>query len=160
MKTSVIYLFAIAITLLCGCQGQNGPIVTKVKSSEVPAETKAERTMEDNPAEVGTIPDSIDVNKSGEANYVIPIVSPPGTNGMQPSQALNYNSGAGYGYIGQGWSLSGKSVISRCSRSLAIDGYNRSVMFDDKDVFCSDGACSTPAECSINPNIYPINRHE
>ena len=65
------------ITLLCGRQGQNGPTVTKVKSSEVPAETRAERIMEDNPADVGTIPDSIDVNKSGEANYVIPIVSPP-----------------------------------------------------------------------------------
>jgi RHS repeat-associated protein len=61
------------------------------------------------------------VSDSGQANYSIPLFTPPGTNGMTPSLALNYSSGAGEGAFGFGWSLSGLSGISRCARTWAQD---------------------------------------
>src|SRR5689334_3236903 len=51
------------------------------------------------------------VGADGQFQYELPIDVPPGRDGMAPSLALHYSSGAGNGALGVGWSLSGLSSI-------------------------------------------------
>jgi len=92
-------------------------------------------------AAVGATPGSFSVNNTGAATYTVPIVVPPGINGMQPQIALTYNSQSGDGIAGMGWSLSGLSSITRCPATIAHDGAgnNHGVRFDSSDKFCLDG---------------------
>ena len=56
------------------------------------------------------------VNPDGSFSQKIPIVIPPGTNGMQPNLSLVYNSNAGNGIMGIGWNLVGLPYITRDTR--------------------------------------------
>jgi len=79
------------------------------------------------------------VDPTGAATYRVPIQVPPGVRGLQPDLALLYNSRAGNGQLGVGWSLSGLSAITRCPRTRAQDGALGGVNFDSDDRFCLDG---------------------
>ncbi|QDF03898.1 hypothetical protein BHS04_11890 [Myxococcus xanthus] len=79
------------------------------------------------------------VTADGAATYSIPLWVPPGRMGMQPNLSLEYNSRSGDGILGKGWSLSGYSRISRCTRTLAQDGAAEPIRFDETDRFCLDG---------------------
>jgi hypothetical protein len=79
------------------------------------------------------------VGSDGSANYSIPIVVPPGTAGMQPQLALNYNSNGGNGIVGMGWGIDGLSQISRCPTTLEQDGVINGVNYTNTDRFCLDG---------------------
>jgi RHS repeat-associated protein len=84
----------------------------------------------------GTIAGAFEVTHQGEAQYTVPLVLPPGRAGMRPSLALTYNSAGGNGDLGQGWSLSGLQVITRCRETIAQDGVARGVkdnMWVDND---------------------------
>lgn len=87
----------------------------------------------------GTTPGALTVSESGAAIYRIPIKVPPGISGMEPKLELVYNSQAGNGLLGAGWSLSGLSAITRCPQSIAIDGVRSSVTYTSSDRFCLDG---------------------
>src|SRR5262245_12811146 len=63
----------------------------------------------------------------------IPIAVPP-FHGVEPSLALRYDSGAGNGFVGVGWRLSGLSVIERASVRFGAPRYD-----DATDVFLLDG---------------------
>jgi RHS repeat-associated protein len=90
------------------------------------------------------------VDETGNANYSIPIFAPPGTAGVAPKIALNYNSGGGNGWVGKGWSLSGFSAITRCRKTreagdffsgqTPVDGNSKPVTYSNQDVFCLDGS--------------------
>src|ERR1043166_4228263 len=82
---------------------------------------------------------SFKVNNNGGANYTISIVVPPGTNGIAPKLALQYNSQGSNGLLGVGWSLSGLSTIERCPRTVAQDGFKGGVHYDTSDRWCLDG---------------------
>ncbi len=54
-----------------------------------------------------------DVEHDGSYSTSKPIVLPDGTNDVQPSLSLNYNSNGGNGPLGVGWSLGGLPSITR-----------------------------------------------
>lgn len=91
---------------------------------------------------VGSLAGTFAVSDSGAATYSIPIQVPPGTAGMQPALAFSYNSHAGNGLLGVGWSLSGLSTIHRCPSTIVQDGRRAGINYDnrlDNDKFCLDG---------------------
>ncbi len=92
----------------------------------------------DHDQEIGVLAGEAAVS-GGAATYNIPINIPPGRQGMQPALSLNYNSRAGNGTAGIGWSLSAGSSISRCPATLAQDGFGSGVTYDDSDRLCLDG---------------------
>lgn len=64
---------------------------------------------------------------TGTSTYSIPIVTPPGTNGMGPNLSLQYSSGGGDsgGWVGDGWSLTGLGYIERRGPgNAAAPGYD------------------------------------
>ena len=88
---------------------------------------------------VGALQGSAGVS-GGSASYNIPIAVVPGRKGMQPNVSLNYSSRGGNGIAGMGWSLSAGSSVSRCSATVATDGFTRAVQFDaSTDRLCLDG---------------------
>jgi hypothetical protein len=88
-----------------------------------------------------TIPGQFAVAPSGAATYSIPIQVPSGVAGVEPKLALTYNSQAGAGLLGLGWSLSGLSIISRCPQTVLQDGVSipGAVNYDLNDRYCLDG---------------------
>jgi hypothetical protein len=75
----------------------------------------------------------------GAFNYDIPLNIPKGINGHAPKLGINYNSQAGNGYLGVGFSLQGLSSISRCAKTIATDGIKGRINFNNNDRACLDG---------------------
>ncbi len=73
-------------------------------------------------AAVGRTAGTFNVSSTGAATYNIPIFTPPGPRGLQPSISLAYNSNSGGGFVGHGWSLTGLSSIKVCNYTVAQDG--------------------------------------
>jgi hypothetical protein len=84
-------------------------------------------------------PSSWSVSPSGAFSYEIPFRLPPGIAGVQPKLSLTYSSQAGNGLAGMGWSLSGLSSITRCPRTMAVDGVRGGVNMEANDRLCLDG---------------------
>jgi hypothetical protein len=72
--------------------------------------------------DLGYLPGSGSVSTRGQYTYTIPIEVPAGRAGMQPSLALVYSSSNSNGVLGEGWSMSGLSVINRCHQTLSTEG--------------------------------------
>jgi len=62
---------------------------------------------------------------TGSLRHSIPIIVPPGRNGMQPNLALTYRSGNGNGWVGVGWELEAGSIErnTRKGVSYSADDY-------------------------------------
>ena len=87
---------------------------------------------------VGKIYGQIGLDGAGAINYQVPIIVPPGTQGLAPNLALTYSSSNGDGYLGIGWGLSGLTIISRCPKTIRAYNTTSSVGFDLNDRFCLD----------------------
>ncbi|SHI71160.1 RHS repeat-associated core domain-containing protein [Flavobacterium terrae] len=96
----------------------------------------SELTLE---GEVGRTNGNLGVSLSGAATYDIPILVPPGINGIEPRLSLSYNSHGAVGLAGYGWNLSGLSSITRISATKFHDGINDPVDLDSNDRFALDG---------------------
>lgn len=88
---------------------------------------------------VGEIAGDASTTATGGVTYSIPIFTCPGTNGMQPSISLTYNSQTSSGIAGYGWSLSGLSVISRTGKNIYHNGSVGPVTYTPEDAFLLDG---------------------
>ena len=91
------------------------------------------------------------VNPDGSFSETLPIEIPAGRNGVQPQLALTYNSNAGNGIVGVGFSLQGLPAITRIS-------YGRGINYDGQDTYVGPegrlimvSGASTPLG---NPPIY------
>ena len=71
----------------------------------------------------GAIAGSMGVDQ-GSASYVIPINAPAGTAGVNPKISFTYSDSGPNGLLGLGWSVSGLSQVTRCSKDLYTDGMN------------------------------------
>ena len=93
-------------------------------------------------AAAGALGASHAVTQSGQATYTVPIEAPPGIAGLFPSIALAYSSGGQDGIAGEGWEVTGFSVIERCALSSAQSGGFARPIEDPAgraDAFCLDG---------------------
>ncbi len=90
---------------------------------------------------VGALPGDFSIDNKGAANYVIPLQIVPGRGSMQPQLALCYNSKAGNGLLGVGFSLSTgyPRSIERGRTILARDGVVSGAKFDNSDKLYLDG---------------------
>ncbi|WP_437813338.1 RHS repeat-associated core domain-containing protein [Sorangium sp. So ce1078] len=86
----------------------------------------------------GAMAGTFSITSTGEATYVMPLVSVLGRAGVEPRLALQFDSGAGEGVLGAGFSIAGLSAITRCPKTLAQDGEIRGVRYDAKDALCLD----------------------
>ncbi len=62
------------------------------------------------PSSEMTIISPPEVSQKGDANVSYPIKIPAGRKGMQPQVALQYSSGGGNGWLGEGWNINIPSV--------------------------------------------------
>lgn len=81
----------------------------------------------------------IEVSNTGQATFTLPIALPPSIQSVGPTINLVYASGQQGGVAGQGWNISGVSVISRISTRKNIDGFIDGVDFDSNDKLALDG---------------------
>ena len=88
---------------------------------------------------VGIIGGTIDVTKMGAAIYSIPIITIPGTSGVEPALSVVYSSQSGHGIIGEKWHLSGLSCISREGQNIYHDENLTGVNLDNDDRYNLDG---------------------
>lgn len=107
---------------------------------------------------VGATAGELGVSPSGSASYSIPIAVPAGTTGLQPKITLQYDSMAGNGPAGMGWSIGGLSVISRCPTSYNLDGTAAGspgldpVDYDANDKYCLNGQRLVPVSGTYGAN--------
>ena len=88
---------------------------------------------------VGQLSGGANVDNTGAASYNLSLMVPPGTAGMQPTLGIAYNSRAGNGAMGVGFSLSGVSSIARMAPSREYEGFVGGVEFNDDDRLVLDG---------------------
>ena len=88
---------------------------------------------------VGQIEINSDMTPTGARTYTIPIKGYQIEGMPYPQIALYYNSQAGNGPIGMGWSLSGISQITRSSRNIYYDNMTAGVKMTNDDSFYLDG---------------------
>lgn len=89
---------------------------------------------------VGKLSGAASVSKTGSLSYLIPLDLPDGSGGLKPALSLAYDSAAGNGLMGKGWSLSGLQSIARCPQTIAQgDAQGLSVSLTDADRLCLNG---------------------
>src|ERR1700682_2977901 len=118
-------------------------LTAAVLLSLLPARVSLAAESEDSP---GAVDGSFSVGPQGSASYAVPIICPPGTAGMVPQLALTYNSQAGPGVMGPGWSIAGYSIITRGPKNLDRDGIVAGAQFDSTDALFLDGVRLIPVQ--------------
>lgn len=108
----------------------------------------------DSVAGFGRTAGSFSVGDDGAARYTVPLWLPDGRGAAEPRLSLSYNSRAGNGLMGVGWSLDGLSSISWCPRTIAQDGYTDGGHVDGADALCLNGTRLIPVSPPQLPQRY------
>lgn len=87
---------------------------------------------------VGNIEGDVNVEQ-GNLRYTVPLSTPTGVNGVEPSLSVTYKQGGGNGPLGLGFNLQGLSSLTRCSATKEIDGADKIVSYSLDDQYCMDG---------------------
>jgi RHS repeat-associated protein len=111
----------------------------------------------------GVLSGTFAVDDNGGAGYRIPLRVTAGRAGVEPELSLSYG-GDQNGLLGVGWSLTGLSQISRCARTVALDGFAEDVSFDEGGdaAFCLDGERLIPVggtSADVNGREYRTERN-
>ncbi|MCY1000864.1 FG-GAP-like repeat-containing protein [Myxococcus sp. MISCRS1] len=128
-------LFFYGTQLLSGCVPAGSPSdepggageVARARAAldNVPFELRSDTilpTTSATPEAPGITPFTADVSPGGSANVSIPLWTPPGRAGIQPSLSIVYDSQGSDGLLGPGFNLAGLSQITLCPNSFARDG--------------------------------------
>jgi hypothetical protein len=107
---------------------------------------------------VGEIGGSVSASATGGIIYSIPIFTCPGTNGLQPSISLSYNSQGSSGVAGYGWNIAGLSAITRTGKNIYHNGTVTPVTYTDEDAFLLDGVRLNPitGNNGANGTVYAL----
>lgn len=108
----------------------------------------------------GALPGSGSVTPTGAFTYDMPLDVPAGVAGLSPKLSLHYQSNAGNGSLGRGWSLAGgASSIEACNKTVATEGAADGVGFNGSDSYCLDGAklVQLPGGTSVQTEFYTEN---
>ncbi|KAK4165588.1 YD repeat-containing protein [Cladorrhinum sp. PSN259] len=90
---------------------------------------------------VGGMGEKFAVNAAtGTASITIPVATSPGRNGNGVQLALSYDSGAGNGPFGMGWSLSTPSIRRKTDKGIPRYVDARDMHDSESDVFLAAGA--------------------
>ena len=92
----------------------------------------------DKTKDVGEIPCSSGTTPVGAMTVSVPIEGYRNPDGLTPQVGLTYNSMAGSGPLGWGWSVSGVSVISRGNQTIYYDNESNGVV-GNEGAFYIDG---------------------
>lgn len=87
---------------------------------------------------VGTPNGTFEVSNLGAAQYHIQIEVPDG-GPLMPDVSIDYNSQAGDGLVGYGFSIGGLQCITRGGKDLFRDGMKTGVKYDANDAFFLNG---------------------
>ncbi len=136
MKLSCIFFFLFSTPFLTFAQNTNyTPLYASYNFTKTIDVTKP----------LGVVQGSGSVNSSGGAGYSIPIYTPPGTAGLEPTISLTYNSQAGAGIAGFGWNITGLSAITRSGKDRYHNGTSTPVLYTAlNDAFYMDGIRLNP----------------
>ncbi|QAR33410.1 hypothetical protein EP073_08355 [Geovibrio thiophilus] len=88
---------------------------------------------------IGETQGNFTVGQTGSALYHVDLTVPKGTNNLQPSISLEYNSHYSNGIMGAGWTINGFSTIQRCPSTIEQDNIRGTINYDFNDRFCLDG---------------------
>jgi RHS repeat-associated protein len=152
-STGNYYVRAVGTTSAPATVYSNVVVITAEADDQTVESLAAELTPYPHNPEIGALAGKPGTS-GGAATYEIPITVPPGRRGVEPSLSLSYSSKAGGGPLGMGWSLSGLSSIHRCPQTLAQDGRQRKVSYDNSDRLCLDGQRLVCTNCSADNANY------
>jgi len=93
--------------------------------------------------------DAPSANQNGDANINYPLMLPAGTQGMQPALSVDYSSGSGNGWLGEGWNVGGLSSIA-VDMKWGTPGFSPG---EETELYSFDG------EMLVYPNGYLPHRH-
>jgi hypothetical protein len=148
IRLMVVFLVGVLAQAGCSCEPDRPPtpphglIACRAPTPKRPPAASGAPGAKTVPA--GSIPGTFSITSTGEATYVMPLVTVPGRAGVEPALALTYDSAAGDGVLGAGFSLAGLSAITRCPSNLAQDGEIRDVRYDAANKLCLDGKRLVP----------------
>ncbi|WP_441293178.1 RHS repeat-associated core domain-containing protein [Sorangium sp. KYC3313] len=145
-----LWMFLACVLASGGCQCTFGeplpepPGLVACRTPRAHSPATARPAPEVETVAAGTVPGAFSITSTGEAVYTMDLASPPSRAGMGPGLQIVYRSDGGDGVLGNGFSITGLSAITRCPKSLAQDGEIRGVRYDGDDALCLDGQRLVP----------------